>query len=82
MNEWIYKWSRNGWRNARGDEVANRDLIQEASDLDDQLKEEGTVTYTWIPRAENQDADEAANDAMDGQVDSDRDTYSSSSSDY
>ncbi|KAE9365870.1 ribonuclease H1 [Stipitochalara longipes BDJ] len=65
MNEWIYKWSRNGWINSAGHEVANRDLIQKASDLDDRLKEEGSVEYIWIPRAENEEADEACNDAMD-----------------
>ncbi|OAA49394.1 pyridoxine kinase [Metarhizium rileyi] len=45
MTKWIYKWSRNGWTNAAGFEVANRDLIEEASDLDDRLKEEGDVEY-------------------------------------
>jgi ribonuclease HI len=65
MNEWIYKWTRNGWRNASGNEVANRELIEEASDLDDQVKELGSVEYIWIPRAENEEADEACNRAMD-----------------
>ncbi|CZR64411.1 uncharacterized protein PAC_14309 [Phialocephala subalpina] len=45
MNEWIYKWSNNGWINSQGYEVAYRDLIQKASDLDDRLKEEGDVRY-------------------------------------
>ena len=45
ITEWVYKWVRNGWRNAKGYEVANQDLIQEASDLDDRLKEVGDVTY-------------------------------------
>lgn len=65
MTDWVYKWSRNGWINAAGNEVANRDLIQEASDLDDRLKEEGTVEYIWIPREENQDADRCCNQALD-----------------
>jgi len=65
MTDWIYKWSRNGWINAAGNEVANRDLIQEASDLDDRLREEGSVEYIWIPRAENEDADRYCNDLMD-----------------
>ena len=42
MTEWIYKWANNRWLNSRGVEVANRDLIQKASDLDDELKELGT----------------------------------------
>lgn len=65
MTDWIYKWTRNGWVNAAGKEVANRDLIEKASDLDDQVKELGTVDYVWIPRGENQDADEAVSDLLD-----------------
>lgn len=67
MTNWIYKWARNGWINAAGNEVANRDLIQEASDLDDRLKEEGDVEYIWIPREENELADRLCNEDMDKQ---------------
>lgn len=69
MNEWTYKWYKNGWINAAGNEVANRDIIEEASDLDDKLKEEGEVQYIWIPREQNKLADEYCNDAMDEQSD-------------
>ena len=65
MTEWIHKWLRNDWTNAAGYEVANRDLIHEASDLDDRLREEGDVSYIWIPRGDNQDADDACNERMD-----------------
>ena len=65
MTDWIYKWTRNGWVNAAGNQVANRDLIEQASDLDDEVKELGTVDYVWIPRAENQEADEAVSDLLD-----------------
>ena len=65
MTDWIYKWCRNGWQNAAGNEVANRDLIEKASDLDDRVKELGSVEYNWIPRAENWEADEACDEAMD-----------------
>lgn len=61
----ILRWSNNGWINAAGNPVANQDLIRVASDLDDRLKEEGSVKYIWIPRADNQDADDACNDRMD-----------------
>jgi len=67
MTNWIYKWARNGWINAAGNEVANRDLIQEASHLDDRLKEEGDVEYIWISREENQLADRLCNEDMDKQ---------------
>ena len=65
MTDWIYKWTRNGWVNAAGNQVANRDLIEQASDLEDEVKELGTVDYVWIPRAENQEADEAVSDLLD-----------------
>lgn len=64
MTDFIYKWSRNGWINARGEEVANRDLIEKASDLDDRLVQLGTVTYRWIPRSENALADKHCNEEL------------------
>jgi ribonuclease HI len=73
MNEWVYKWVQNGWRNAAGYEVANRDLIEKASNLDDRLKEEGKVQYIWIPREENEDADRYCNEAMDNDEEDDDD---------
>lgn len=65
MSQWIYKWSRNDWINAAGNEVANRDLIEEASRLDDRVKEIGDVTYTFVPREKNEDADRYCNEEMD-----------------
>lgn len=65
MTKWIYKWANNGWRNAAGNEVANRDLIEKASDLDDLLKKEGLVKYIWVPRVDNRIADELCNDVLD-----------------
>ncbi|KAI9045873.1 uncharacterized protein KD926_005816 [Aspergillus affinis] len=67
MNEWIYKWVENGWINAAGNEVANRDLIEMAFDLHETLADLGKVRYRWIPREENQLADELCNDDMDEQ---------------
>lgn len=65
MNEWIYKWANNGWKNYRGKDVVNQDLIRKASDLDDKLADLGTVKYVWIPRSENELADKCCNDALD-----------------
>ncbi|KAI1204223.1 ribonuclease H-like domain-containing protein [Annulohypoxylon truncatum] len=65
MNEWIYTWANNGWRNARGGPVVNRDMIEEASDLDDRIKELGIVKYVYIPREQNNHADRACNKALD-----------------
>ncbi|KAJ5890733.1 ribonuclease H1 [Penicillium subrubescens] len=65
MKSWIYKWTNNGWINAAGNPVANRDLLEEASDLDDRLRNEGDVEYIWIPREENEVADRFCNEALD-----------------
>ena len=65
MSTWIYQWSKNGWLNSRGSPVANRDLIQEASNLDDAVRGLGDVEYVWVPRSQNWEADKAANLAMD-----------------
>jgi ribonuclease HI len=67
MTEWIYKWTSNGWINAAGNDVANRDLLEEASDLDDKLREVGDVDYVWISREQNQYADRLCNEDMDKQ---------------
>ncbi|PLB49699.1 ribonuclease H-like protein [Aspergillus steynii IBT 23096] len=67
MTTWIYKWLRNDWTNARGVEVANRDLIEEASDLDDTLRTMAKVKYKWVPRNETKRADDLVNEALDEQ---------------
>ncbi|KAL2811872.1 ribonuclease H-like domain-containing protein [Aspergillus granulosus] len=67
MTRWIHKWANNGWTNARGDEVANRDLIERASDLDDRLNRVGDVSYVYIPREQNQHADKLCNICLDEQ---------------
>ncbi|KAI3336971.1 ribonuclease H1 [Xylariaceae sp. AK1471] len=64
IDTWIYDWVINGWINSAGDEVANRDLIQRASKLNDDVKKLGSVSYIWVPRDENQDADRCCNDKL------------------
>ncbi|KAJ6024660.1 hypothetical protein N7540_005457 [Penicillium herquei] len=64
MTSWIYKWVENGWINSRGTEVVNRDLIEKASQLDDQVKELGEVEYVWIPREDNETADKLCREIL------------------
>lgn len=65
MTEWRYKWIENGWLNSNGKEVANRDLIERALDLEAEVEENGDVHYAWVPREENHQADTAVNEDLD-----------------
>lgn len=66
MTTWIKKWKRNNWTNAAGREVANQDLLEEASELEQAiLDQQGEVTYEWIPRSENVEADRHCNEELD-----------------
>lgn len=58
----------NGWRNAKGGEVANRDLVELAKGLEGLVREagRGTVRFVWVPREENMDADRAVGEVLDG----------------
>lgn len=56
VNEWLPDWIRRGWKNARGEQVANLELWQQFQILLNQH----TVTFTWVPRGENVQADELA----------------------
>jgi ribonuclease HI len=56
VNEWLSDWTKRGWKNAHGEQVANLNLWQQLKALLDQH----TVTLTWIPRGQNAQADELA----------------------
>lgn len=65
MTVWVHKWVRKGWIKSAGAAVCNRDLIQEAFDLNNLLRQQGYVRYVWIPRGQNTEADDLCNRAMD-----------------
>ncbi|KAI4241901.1 MAG: hypothetical protein L6R40_004300 [Gallowayella cf. fulva] len=65
MTDWRYKWQGNGFINSAGIEVTNRDLVEEALDLEAQIETNGKVVYEWVPRGDNTLADAAANEALD-----------------
>ncbi|KFY77025.1 hypothetical protein V499_03490 [Pseudogymnoascus sp. VKM F-103] len=66
MNEFVFKWLENGWTTAAGRPVKNQDLIKDAVRYHDELKRLGKVRIRWIPREQNQDADQLCNEVLDG----------------
>ena len=57
MNKWRGKWERNGWRTVDGEEVANRDLIVRAGELEKEIRKKGFVVVNWVPKKFNRHAD-------------------------
>lgn len=41
-SEWLPKWESNGWKNARRESVANRDVLEEISELNRRIEQNGT----------------------------------------
>ena len=82
MTEWRDKWEGNGFINSAGNEVANRDLIEEAYRLEEKVANEGWVQFLWIPRSENESADEEVNKVLDGMDNEGDDDNDYSSDDY
>ncbi len=44
MTKWVHNWQRNGWRNAKGDDVANQDLWERLVALSGRHR----VRWAWI----------------------------------
>ena len=65
MSNGIHRWSQNGWRSSRGREVVNRDLLQDAFELNNELSALGNVEYTWHPRCEVADANRCCTELLD-----------------
>lgn len=67
MTEWADRWKRNGWRHSDGTPVANWKLIKRTLDLENEFLDFARVSYTWIPRSENERADRLCHEAMDAE---------------
>jgi len=67
VNGWYVKWRHNGWKNAKGEEVANKDLWNELLSLLDtfKLKPEFIKVKGHSGNVHNDRCDKLANEAMD-----------------
>lgn len=64
--EWIAKWKKNGWKNARGRPVANRGLFQKLDGAVRALEEMNILVQFWhVPRKQNCEADALVNERLD-----------------
>ncbi|KAJ3564891.1 hypothetical protein NP233_g7992 [Leucocoprinus birnbaumii] len=77
ITQYIYKWQDNGWMSSRRRPVDNQEDFEELDELIDELEDdyEVFVRFWWIPKEDNEDADEMAREAA-GFYDSDSDSDS------
>ena len=67
MTEWLFKWEGNGYRNAKGQAVMNGELFRELQNELACLTDAGVEVQFWhVAREDNSEADQLANDALDG----------------
>ncbi|PYI06968.1 ribonuclease H-like protein [Aspergillus sclerotiicarbonarius CBS 121057] len=65
MTEWLSKWKANGWINAKGLPVTNREYFRGIECLVESLEEKQVSVKFWhVPREFNQDADQLAKSAL------------------
>lgn len=64
VNSWLNNWKRNGWKTAKGKDIANRELWQEVADMKHVhiVKAEWTKGHKDNPTTQQ----EIANDVCDG----------------
>jgi len=44
MTKWIHKWKKNGWKGSKGEDVINREELEELAEVERHLK----VTYVSV----------------------------------
>ncbi|KAL2817104.1 ribonuclease H-like domain-containing protein [Aspergillus granulosus] len=68
LTEWLPKWKKNGWKNAKGLPVTNSYLFQRIDWLIEQLEQNISVKFWIVPRGQNGMADAMAKYALKEQI--------------
>lgn len=48
IDKWSKGWSKNGWKNSKGQEVKNKELIQDILEFKDKIDEEIKITFKHV----------------------------------
>ncbi|OOQ91624.1 ribonuclease H1 [Penicillium brasilianum] len=64
LTEWLPKWKKNGWKNARGSPVVNSAYFQQIEQLIEILELDISVKFWAVPRERNGMADSLAKSAL------------------
>lgn len=64
ITDWVHKWERNGWKNCKGQHVANYEGWQILDHLTRKLEEDICVKFWLVPREQNVEAEEAARSGL------------------
>ena len=76
LTQWKDKWIENGWLNAKGKDVTNKNLIKRALNLINKVEQIGDIQLFHVKREQNEEADAAVNKELDC-MNEDDDGYSS-----
>lgn len=49
IDKWSKSWSKNGWKNSKGQEVKNKELIQDILTLRDSINQDIKISFKHIP---------------------------------
>jgi ribonuclease HI len=49
ITEWVYGWKRNGWKTKTKEDVSNKELWEELSELETKRKKFGAVEWKYVP---------------------------------
>jgi ribonuclease HI len=68
VTEWLPKWKKNGWKNAKGQPIANSTYFQLIERLIEILEKDLSVKFWIVPREQNKIADSLATSALGGKA--------------